>query len=78
VEPWSGYQAPVGATSKITGAFTKRDHDSEFYNREIPSRFSSGKDDLLMRNLIKNYALEGKTDGKPNGHFYLTKDAVMA
>jgi len=31
-----------------------------------------------MRSLINNYALEGKTDGSPNHHFYLTKDAVAA
>lgn len=26
-----------------------------------------------MKSLIANYALEGNTDGKPNGHFYMTK-----
>jgi uncharacterized protein YyaL (SSP411 family) len=31
-----------------------------------------------MRSLITNYALEGKTAGEPNGHFYLTKDATKA
>lgn len=30
-----------------------------------------------MRKLITDLALEGKTDGAPNGHFYLTKDAVQ-
>ena len=29
-----------------------------------------------MRSLIKNYAVEGKVKGKPNGQFYLTKNAV--
>jgi hypothetical protein len=29
-----------------------------------------------MRSLIKNYAVEGKLNGKPNGQFYLTKKAV--
>jgi hypothetical protein len=29
-----------------------------------------------MRSLIKNYAVEGKVGGKPNGQFYLTKKAV--
>jgi hypothetical protein len=29
-----------------------------------------------MHSLITDYALEGKTDGEPNHHFYLTKDAV--
>jgi len=29
-----------------------------------------------MHSLITEYALEGKTNGEPNHHFYLTKDAV--
>jgi hypothetical protein len=51
-EPFAAKKAPAAPSTKISGAFTKRDHDTEFYNREIPTRFSSGKDDLLMRNLI--------------------------
>jgi hypothetical protein len=31
-----------------------------------------------MRSLIENYSLEGKTDGEPNGHFYLTKSGIEA
>lgn len=26
--------------------------------------------------MIQNYAVEGKVNGKPNGQFYLTKNAV--
>jgi hypothetical protein len=29
-----------------------------------------------MRSLITKYALEGNTDDKPNGHFYVTKSAA--
>lgn len=29
-----------------------------------------------MHSLISKYALEGNTGGKPNGHFYMTKDAT--
>jgi len=29
-----------------------------------------------MHSLITQYALEGRTDGKPNGHFYMTKDLI--
>ena len=29
-----------------------------------------------MRSLITRYAVEGKVNGKPNGQFYLTKNAV--
>jgi len=73
--PWSA--TPVaGPTGKIVGAYTKQDHVTEYYDRVVPSNFARGTDDLLMRSLITTYALEGKTDGKPNQHFYLTKDGV--
>lgn len=29
-----------------------------------------------MHSLITQYALEGNTNGKPNGHFYMTKNAT--
>ena len=29
-----------------------------------------------MRSLISKFAVEGKVNGKPNGQFYLTKNAV--
>merc|ERR1719473_1792550 len=41
------------------------------YIRDIPDRFEEEKDDRLMHSLYTQYAYEGKTDGKPNGHFYL-------
>lgn len=43
------------------------------YERVVPEIWdSTGKDDLLMRSLIKTYALEGKgEDGNPTGKFYL-------
>ena len=31
-----------------------------------------------MNSLITKYALEGKTDGAPNGKFYLDKQALVA
>lgn len=42
----------------------------------MPQHFAEGADDLLMRSLITKYALEGNTDDKPNGHFYVTKSAA--
>jgi len=41
------------------------------YVRDIPKRFETEDDDRLMHSLYKNYAFEGKTAGKPNGHFFL-------
>ncbi len=39
----------------------------------MPAKFSEEKNDRLMNSIIGNYALEGKTDGKPNGIFFLDK-----
>ena len=29
-----------------------------------------------MHSLITNYSVEGSDNGKPNGHFFLTKDSI--
>ncbi len=43
----------------------------------MPDRFSDSKDDLLMRSLIRTYAIEGRaSDGKPTGKFYLDFNGV--
>ena len=78
--PWSAPPAAPGSSSKIAGAYTKADHDTEYYDREVPTNFAgdTGGVDTLMRSLITNYSLEGKTDGAPNHHFYLTKDGVKS
>jgi hypothetical protein len=51
---------------------------SDYYSRVTPENFSADKDDLLMRSVIQNYAVEGKlADGSgPNGEFYLTRSAA--
>lgn len=43
------------------------------YERVVPETWdSTDKDDLLMRSVIKTYALEGRgEDDKPTGKFYL-------
>jgi len=63
--PWSAPPAAPGPSGKIAGAFTKQDHDTEFYDRVVPTQFAgdTGGVDTLMRSLITNYSLEGKTDG---------------
>tara|TARA_B110000305_G_C19151797_1_gene498412 strand:- start:151 stop:669 length:519 start_codon:yes stop_codon:yes gene_type:complete len=43
------------------------------YKRDIPDRFESEADDTLMKSLYKNYATEGESGGKPNGHFWVTE-----
>jgi len=48
------------------------------YNREIPKDFAEDQDhpvDMFTQNVLKNFATEGVTgEGKPDGHFFITKD----
>jgi len=43
------------------------------YVRDIPDRFEGEQDDQLMESMYKNYATEGMTNQKPNGHFWVEK-----
>ena len=42
------------------------------YKRDVPDRFEAESDDTLMRSMYKNYATEGRKDGLPTGHFWVT------
>merc|ERR1719326_1597048 len=54
------------------------------YERVIPKHFEADSDDLFMRSVYKNYALEGKTDPKddsepkPTGKFTLDETQAKA
>ena len=49
------------------------------YMRDVPDRFEAEADDTLMRSMYQTYATEGKTEGWPNGHFWVyKKDAMRA
>ena len=44
------------------------------YNRDVPARFSADSDDIFMRSMYNNYAIEAKDgDGKPTGVFTLNE-----
>merc|ERR1719352_1538957 len=50
------------------------------YERQIPAHFSGDGDDLFMRSVLKNYALEGKDEDteKPTGKFSLDETQAKA
>ena len=49
------------------------------YERVVPARFSADSDDIFMRSMIKNYAMEEKTgDGTPSGHFWMNESITRA
>merc|ERR1712147_360891 len=59
------------------------------YERVTPTRFATGDDDIFMRSMIQNYALEGKVceeddagkeikdSCKPDGHFWMNGAGVV-
>ena len=57
---------------------------SNEYERVLPTRFTTGDDDIFMRSMIANYALEGKAcddDGancKPTGKFVMNEAGAKA
>jgi len=52
---------------QFLGAHEHGRADNE-YKRVIPARFSADSDDIFMRSMIANYALEGQNkDDSPNG-----------
>ena len=58
--------------------YTLSDHNSVFYDRVVPKRYTEEKDDRLMNSLISKYSLEGNDKGTPDGQFWLDKPAALA
>ena len=61
--------------------YTPFDHEATYYERATPARFSADTDDIFMRSMIEQYALEErtkviehddglKTGGEPSGKFW--------
>jgi len=49
------------------------------YQRVTTARFAADQDDIFMRSMIEQYALEGKNkDGSPNGQFWLDEAGARA
>merc|ERR1719284_604962 len=69
--------------------YTVQDHESHYYDRVTTPRFASDSDDIFMRSMIEQYALEEKTKvvehedgtktgGEPSGKFWMNKQAAFA
>jgi len=75
--PWSA-KPKASPSDTLTGAFSPIDDrwiesQNAFYSRKVPEEFSGAEDDLLMRSIIKKWALEGNDNGVPSGKFYVTR-----
>ena len=77
---------------QLAGDDKEVDHSGEFfipgqhemagqggYDRVTPARFAADSDDIFMRSMIQQYALEQKNkDGSPSGNFWLNEAAARA
>ena len=49
------------------------------YERVVTPRFAADSDDIFMRSMISNYAMEEKTDdGVPSGRFWMNESITRA
>merc|ERR1711912_185259 len=69
--------------------YTPFDHEATYYERVTTPRFSADTDDIFMRSMIEQYALEErtkvvehadglKTGGEPSGKFWMNQAAALA
>jgi hypothetical protein len=75
LQPWAAkvpLPSELPPITKITDSFNVEDKKSAFYERVVPANYDGKDDDRLMWSLIEKFAVEGNTEGTPNGHFYLT------
>ena len=74
--------ALIGAVAAVQvdkDYFTPFDHESTYYERVTTPRFSADTDDIFMRSMIENYALEQKTKkGDPSGKFWMNEATARA
>ena len=48
------------------------------YARVTPARFATDDDDIFMRSMINNYAIEKDADGAPSGNFIMNESTMRA
>ena len=69
--------------------YTPFDHEATYYERVTTPRFSADSDDIFMRSMIEQYALEErtkineaddglKTGGEPSGKFWMNESTTRA
>merc|ERR1719281_1938383 len=69
--------------------YTPFDHEATYYERVTTPRFSADTDDIFMRSMIEQYALEErtkineaddglKTGGEPSGKFWMNEAGTRA
>ena len=81
------FLAIIAATAAVQDWYTVGDAGKTYngaYSRTLPAHFSGDSDDIFMRSVLANYAVEKKAcdaDGancKPTGSFWLNKSGARA
>ena len=73
----------------VPAYYTPFDHEATYYERVTTPRFSADDDDIFMRSMIEQYALEErskiiehddglKTGGDPTGKFWMNHSTTLA
>ena len=79
----------AGESDPVPKYYTPFDHEATYYERVTTPRFSADTDDIFMRSMIEQYALEErtkvvehdnglKTGGEPSGKFWMNQAAANA
>ena len=80
----------IAASVEVKDYFTPFDHESTYYERVTTPRFSADSDDIFMRSMIEQYALEERnkefkdtatgltTGGEPSGKFWMNHASTFA
>ena len=67
----------IDGEPKYFGAGDSGEKGADSYERVVPPRFAADSDDIFMRSMITNFAVEGQNkDGSPNGDFWMTESAA--
>merc|ERR1719313_3337882 len=78
-----------GESDPVPKYYTPFDHEATYYERVTTPRFSADTDDIFMRSMIEQYALEERTKfveednglkhgGEPSGKFWMNQAAANA
>jgi hypothetical protein len=73
----------------VPAYYTPFDHEATYYERVTTPRFSADTDDIFMRSMIEQYALEErtkviehadglKTGGEPSGKFWMNQASALS
>ena len=78
-DPIATTPTPVTGEEELPRPYGPWDEGVDGYERQIPDHFTQDTDDIFMRSVYTNYAMEERdANGKPTGKFYLDHAGAKA